>query len=162
VTPRPATPADVSELVRVINVAYQVEAHVFIDERTSASDIRERLGRSNAAFLVIDDDESGVSAGTLAGAVYVETKGGRGYFGMLAVDPSKQGRGLGRALVRAAESYCAAAGCTDLDIDVVDLRTELPPFYQALGFTRVGATPYAEPDRVRQPVQLVHMTKSLV
>lgn len=146
----------------MINLAYQVEAHLFLDERTSVPDVRERLDRTNATFLVIDADDAGVPRGTLAGAVYVEIDDGRGYFGMLAVDPSRQGRGLGRALVHAAESHCAAAGCTDLDLDVVDLRTELPPFYHALGYTRVGATPYGDPERTRQPMQLVHMTKSLV
>ena len=45
---------------------------------------------------------------------------------------------------------------------MVDLRTELPPFYHALGFTRVGATPYDDPERTRRPLQLVHMTKSLI
>ena len=99
---------------------------------------------------------------TIRYQVWQEVDDDRGYFGMLAVDPSRQGRGLGRALVQAAESFCAAAGCTDLDIDVVDLRTELPPFYHALGFTPVGATPYGDPERTRQPMQLVHMTKSLV
>ena len=34
----------------------------------------------------------------------------RGYFGMLAVDPAQQGKGLGRLLVQTAETHCRAAG----------------------------------------------------
>lgn len=161
-TPRTATVADVPELVRVINLAYRVEAEMFHGNRTSELDVRERLGRPNATFLAIDDDSAGAASGALVGAVYVEVREGRGYFGMLAVDPSRQGQGLGRVLVRAIEEHCAKVGCTDLDLDVVDLRAELPGFYTAMGFTRTGSMPYPDPSHTKQPVHLIQMTKSLV
>jgi predicted N-acetyltransferase YhbS len=156
---RLATLDDVPELVRVINRAYEVEADMFVDKRTDDADVRERLARPNACILVVDDDAS--NGRVLAGAVYVETRGERGYFGPLAVDPDRQGRGLGRELVRAAERHCASAGCVFLDLDMVDLREELPRFYSALGFTMIGRTPYPDPSRTQRPVQLVHMTKPI-
>ena len=145
----------------MINLAYRVEADMFHGERTSEPDVRERLGRANATFLAIDDDAADAGPRRLAGAVYVEVRDRRGYFGMLAVDPSWQGRGLGRLLVRAVEDYCAKAGCVELDLDVVDLRTELPGFYHALGFTRTGSIPYPRPSETKQPVHLIQMTKRL-
>jgi len=160
-TIRTATPTDVIALVRVINLAYMVEAHIFHGLRTNEAEVRERLSRPNACFLVIDDAAAPLDAPRLAGAVYVETRGDRGYFGMLAVDPDAQGRGLGRRLINAAEEHCRAAGCTFMDIDVVDQRTELPAFYAAFGFAAVGATPYADSSATKVPVQLIHMTKSL-
>lgn len=161
-TIRRATLADVAALVGVINRAYRVEAHLFRDERTDEADVRERVGRANACFLVIDAAAEGAgSDGRLVGAVYVETRRDRGYFGMLAVDPDRQGRGLGRRLVAAAEAHCRAAGCRCMDIDVVDLRTELPGFYESLGYAAVSATPFADTSRVYQPVNLVLMTKAL-
>ena len=129
--------------------------------RTSDADIRERLDRPNATFLAIDDDAIDAPPGRLAGAVFVEVNEGRGYFGMLAVDPGKQGQGLGRVLVRAIEEYCANAGCADLDLDVVDLRVGLPDFYEALGFARTGLVPYPDPSHTKRPVHLIQMTKSL-
>lgn len=165
VTPRAAriaTLADVPELVRVINLAYRVEADMFHGARTSTQDVRERLARPNATFLALDDDAADSPPGRLIGAVYVEMRERRGYFGMLAVDPSKQGQGLGRVLVRCVEEHCARAGCLDLDLDVVDLRTELPGFYNALGFTPTGAIPYPRPSETKQPVHLIQMTKPLV
>jgi ribosomal protein S18 acetylase RimI-like enzyme len=158
---RVATAADLPEVLRVTNLAYQVEATMFHGERTSEAELRDRLARPNAAFLVLDDDAPGAQPGALIGSVYVETRGERGYFAMLAVDPDRQGRGLGRQLVRAAEAHCQAAGCRFLDIDVVDLRIELPGFYHALGFTRSGQTPYPDPAHTRRPVQLIRMTKPL-
>ena len=57
---------------------------------------------------------------------------------MLAVDPAEQGKGLGRAMVRAAEDYCRTKGCSALDLLVINLRTDLPPFYRRLGYKEVG------------------------
>ena len=154
---RLATPDDVPELVRVINLAYVVEADMFFGQRTNDADVRERLSRENATFLVIDGEQPGI----LAGAVYVEHEAERGYFGMLSVDPSHQGRGLGRMLVKAAEIYCEDAGCRVLDLTVVHLRAGLPDFYQALGFERVGQIPYPDASLTKQPVELIQMSKEL-
>lgn len=158
--PRRATPADVAEIVRVINLAYQVEATMFHGERTSEAEVFERLGRPNGTFLVLDDTTA--TTGTrLAGAVYVETRDDRGYFAMLSVDPTHQGRGLGRTMVGAAEAHCRDAGCRIMDIDVVDLRSELPGFYAALGFRPTDSTPFPDPTKTKQPVRLVRMEKPL-
>lgn len=134
---------------------------MFHGTRTNDADIRDRIARPNATFLALVDDTDEQRPGALAGAVYVEIDGDRGYFGMLAVDPAWQGRGLGRALVRAAEEHCRASGCAVMDLDVVDLRSELTSFYGALGYTAVGDSPYAHPEQTKQPVRLIHMTKSL-
>ena len=155
-TVRLATPDDVAALVRVINRAYVVEAHIFHGDRTSEAQVRERLGMPNACFLVIDDADA---PGTLAGAVYVEMRGARGYFGMLSVDPNRQGLGLGRALINAAEHHGRAAGAEFMDIDVVEQRPELPGFYAAFGYSAISATPY--PHATKIPVRMVRMTKAL-
>ena len=155
---RVATLADVNDLVRLINLAYVVEAEMFRSDRTSDADLRDRIARPNAVILTFDDTGA---AGALAGSVYVELHGDRAYFGMLSVDPSQQGRGLGRALVRAAEEYAGARGCTAMDLDVVDLRSELTSFYGSLGYTAVGEAPYPHPEDTKVPVRLIRMTKSI-
>lgn len=147
--------ADAPALVRLINSAYRVEAFFLVGDRTSAPEVVAKLGAPASDFLVIDD------AGGLAGAVHVEVRGERGYFGLLSVDPSHQGQGLGRVLVEAAEAHCRAAGCLALDIDVVNLRTELPPFYAKFGFRPTGVTPFPAPAKLKQPVHLVVMSKPL-
>src|SRR5262245_28983235 len=115
------------------------------------------MARPDASFLVVDDTDSC----RLAAAVYVEIRGERGYFAMLSVDPAAQHRGLGRALISAVEDHCRDAGCRVLDIEVVDLRQELPAFYTRLGFAPTGEAPFPDPHKLRRPAKLVVMSKAI-
>ncbi|HSA56694.1 MAG TPA: GNAT family N-acetyltransferase [Gemmatimonadaceae bacterium] len=154
---RRAAPADGSALVRVINRAYRVEEFFVVGDRTTDDDVARRLALPGAAFLVVDDEEPG----RLAGAVFVEVRKDRGYFGLLSVDPDRQRRGLGRLLVRAAEAHCRAAGCRFMDLDVVNLRRELPGFYRSLGYEDTGSAPFPAGERLRREAHLVVMSKAL-
>jgi GNAT superfamily N-acetyltransferase len=156
--PRTATASDIPALVRVINRAYDIERFFVTGTRTSEPDVAERLQRPNAAFLVVDD---GGFPDDLAGAVYVDIRGARGYFAMLAVDPRRQGNGLGRLLVTAAEEHCRKAGCTFVDIEVVNLRTELPAFYAKFGYAPYTTAPFPTAERLSRSAHLVVMTKPL-
>jgi GNAT superfamily N-acetyltransferase len=155
--PRLACAADVAALVRLINAAYRVEDFFVHGDRTGEADVRAHLDTRGGCFLVLD----GEAPGELAGAVYVEVRGDRGYFGMLSVDPGRQRQGLGRLLAAAAEAHCRTAGCQVLDIDVIDLRRELPAFYAALGFEPAGVGPFPDPDKLRRPAHVVVMSKRL-
>jgi GNAT superfamily N-acetyltransferase len=154
---RTAHEGDIPALAQLINAAYRVEAFFIRGDRTSEAEIRAQLADPRVAFLVIE----GRSPGTLAGAVCSEVRGDRGYFGLLSVDPDRQGEGLARVLIDAAEAHCRAAGCTALDITVVNLRTELPLFYAKFGFRPVGTAPFPAPGKLRQPIHLVLMSKPL-
>lgn len=156
---RAAQTSDVPELVRVINRAYHVEEFFVRGERTDVAQIRERLMRVGASFLVVDDL---ATPGRLAACVYVERRDDRGYFGMLAVDPDRQGLGLGRLLVQAAEDHCRAQGCRFLDISVVNLRRELPAFYARFGFAPFAIAPFHDPEKLTRAAHLVLMTKPLI
>jgi GNAT superfamily N-acetyltransferase len=156
---RVAGDADVPELVRLINRAYAVEGFFVSGDRTNPSQVRDRMRRTTSYFLAIDDPEV---VERLAACVWVEVRGDRGYFGMLAVDPERQGRGLARLLVRTVEDHCRAAGCRFLDISVVNLRTELPAFYHQFGFAPYGTAPFHEPHTLTRAAHLVLMTKPLV
>lgn len=154
---RLAVTSDAGALTRLINSAYRVEAFFIIGDRIAEPEVLTRIEGDDSDFLVVD----AAAAGGLSGAVYVERRAERGYFGLLSVDPDVQGTGLGRILVEAAEAHCRAAGCGALEIDIVNLRTELPSFYAKFGFTPVGVTPFPTPGKLKQPVHLVQMRKSL-
>jgi ribosomal protein S18 acetylase RimI-like enzyme len=158
-TVRPATADDVPALLRVINRAYRVETFFVTGDRVTPAQVEERFRRPHAVFLVIDDPEPG----RLAGCVFVEARHERGYFGLLSVDPDRQKQGLGRALVQAAEEHCRAAGCRVIDLDMVNLRQELPGFYRGLGYETIGQAPFPEEQapRLLRDAHVVVMSKAL-
>jgi GNAT superfamily N-acetyltransferase len=151
-TIRDATAADATLVTRIVNRAYEIE-RVFIDgDRTSPEEVVGYL--DGGRFLILEEDNEPV------GCVYVEVSGDRGYFGMLAVLPDFQGGGRGRALVDAVEDACRAAGCSVVDLHVVDLRDELHAFYRRLGYTLRGEKPWSEP-RLKRPARFIVYSKSL-
>jgi GNAT superfamily N-acetyltransferase len=150
---RPATTDDAPKLAALVTLAYRVETFFVDGDRTDASDVLKRLERGE--FLVLEEEAA------LVGCVYVEARGAIGYFGMLSIDPRRQGEGLGARLVAAAEQWCARKGCAVVEIEVVDLRTELPPFYRKLGYADLGTRPFPDPERCKLPCHFIVMRKAL-
>ena len=142
-------------MARLINSAFAVET--FIDgQRTNEAELLERMQKGE--FLLACD-----RAGELVASVYVEVRGSRGYFGMLAVDPQRQGNGLGGRMVEAAEEDCREKGCTAMDLTVLSLRPELPPIYRKLGYVENGVEEF-RPSRPLKPGVECHcivMSKAL-
>jgi GNAT superfamily N-acetyltransferase len=151
---RDARGEDVPALVSVINAAYRVEEFFVAGPRTSSAEIEGML--RSGGFLLAEAED-----GPVAGCVYVGRRGERGYFGLLSVDPALQGRGLGRRLVAAAEARLRDEGHREVEILVVDVRTELLPFYEGLGYRRVGEEPFSEGYELRMPCRFVVMRKAL-
>lgn len=156
---RIATADDIPALVTLINEAFLVET--FLDgPRTNTSKLAEMMCRGK--FLIAESvGEGGVQ---LDASVYVEKRGERGYFGMLAVNGSRRGTGLGRLMVDAAEKHVYKQGCTHMDITVLSLRTELPPFYRKLGYEETGTKPFdASPQKLTDGLECwcVVMSKEL-
>jgi GNAT superfamily N-acetyltransferase len=86
---------------------------------------------------------------------------GRGHFAMLSVDPPLQGHGLARVLMKAIEDHCRAARCETVEIEVVNLREELPAFYDAMGYTPSDTAPFPDKGKLRRDAHMVRMTKRL-
>jgi len=151
---RPAEPADVDSLARLINLAFRVEQPFIEGERIDPDGVRAYMEKGK--FLLAED-----SAG-LAGCVYVELRGERGYLGLLGVDPPRQGTGLGRKLMGAAENYLREAGCRGVDLRIISPRTPLPAFYRRLGYVETGTAPFAPGVPLKVPGHYILMSKSLV
>ena len=127
---RLATTADEASIISVTNAAFAIET--FLEgTRTDEEGLTAMMRKG--IFLVAEED------GQLVASVYIEIRGLRGYFGMLAVHPTKQGKGLGRVMVDAAEDHCRQQGCNAMDITVLSLRPELPPLYRKLGYVETGS-----------------------
>lgn len=158
VTVRRAGAADVPEVVRVTNAAYVVESFFIDGTRTNVDEVAMLLAQPQSAFLVIDDPDV---PGTLRASVYTETRGDRGYFAMLAVEPAHQGTGLARRLLGQVEDHCRAAGCRRLDFDMINLRAELPAFYARFGFVQVGTSEMGDRHKLKMECYRINMSKPL-
>jgi predicted N-acetyltransferase YhbS len=145
---------EATALAGIINRAFVVEGFFKIVDRTSPADVAE-LMQSGATFLVAEND------GVAIACVLVKAKEATGYFGMLSVEPAQQGRGLSRLLIDASEAFLRDRGCREVEIEIVNLRTELPSFYEKFGYTKTGERPYPTPDLSNQPCHFIVMTKPL-
>lgn len=151
---RTAKAEDGENIASLVNTAFRPERFFIDGDRTNPEKVRALMQKGK--FLLAED------AGTLTGCVYVELRQERGYFGLLAVQPRRQRAGLGSALIAAAEEYCRAAGCRFMDLTVVNLRIELPPFYHRHGYVESGTLPFPSEQTPNQPCHLVRMSKPLV
>jgi hypothetical protein len=52
-------------------------------------------------------------------------------------------------------------GCRVIEIRILNLRTELPPFYRALGFVETGVTDPVDDPFSRKPYHFILMSKGL-
>jgi predicted N-acetyltransferase YhbS len=83
------------------------------------------------------------------------------HFGPLAVLPEWCGRGVGRALIYKAMEMARSKGARTVEISVINLRDELVPFYERMGFVKCGEAPYPLPERLSRPCHFVLYKKDL-
>jgi ribosomal protein S18 acetylase RimI-like enzyme len=149
---RTAVQSDIDSLARLINSAFRVEQPFIEGDRINPDGVRAYMEKGK--FLLAEDSSA------LAGCVFVELRGDRGYLGLLGVDPSRQGTGLGRKLMDAAENFFREAGCTAVDLRVISERTSLPAFYRHRGYVETGTAPFAPDVPAKVPCHYVLMTKT--
>jgi GNAT superfamily N-acetyltransferase len=150
---RTAQLEDAENIARLVNAAFRPERFFIDADRTNPEKVRALMQKGK--FLLTEE------AAVLTGCVYVELRDERGYFGLLAVDPESQRSGLGSRLVAAAEEYCRAAGCGIMDLTIVNLRIDSPPFYRRLGYVESETLPFPPDQHPNQPCHLVRMSKAL-
>ena len=113
---REATVEDVPEVLAVINRAYVVEAPFIRGDRVTAADIRDTISTPSSAYLVMLDSPG--PEASIIGALKIELNGKRAHVGPIAVEPARQGTGVGKAIVAAAEEYGRERGNAHLDLCV--------------------------------------------
>jgi GNAT superfamily N-acetyltransferase len=88
----------------------------------------------------------------------------KGYFAMLAIDPAHQKKGIymktlhdqkgiAKIVINFLETYAAKLGCVVMEIDVVNIRTQLHKFYNALGYIQTTTKPYVLEGAFEEQVQ---------
>jgi ribosomal protein S18 acetylase RimI-like enzyme len=137
-----ATPNDVSQLTKLINVAYRGDGShqgwtseedilggIRIDEPT----LSHLLTQENIKVLKCTDQ-----ADDILGTVCLELKSSELYLGMFAVSPAAQGLGIGKALMAAAVQFALANHCKQITITVISTRTALIQWYERQNYRPTG------------------------
>ncbi len=152
---RVATMPEAKAITDVINAAFRKAESFLIDrDRIDLEKVQSLL--QTGEFLVSDEE------GVVIGCVYLEMRNDRSYLGLLAVDPKLQNLGLGSKLMNAAEDHCRKAGSRFMDIQIVNLRNELPDFYHRRGYVETGTAPFTAGLNPKLPCHFVKMSKPLV
>jgi ubiquinone/menaquinone biosynthesis C-methylase UbiE/GNAT superfamily N-acetyltransferase len=126
----------VGRLANLVNRVYAVaEDGLWIEgaTRTTVREIRDLIAQGEIAVATIARD--------LAGCVRIrELDGVRGEFGMLAVAPSRRGRGIGGALVRFAEQRSRKRGHRTIELELLVPRGWVHPSKRSLDewYRRIG------------------------
>lgn len=142
---RRATAADCAALARLVNSAYRgesskqgwtTEADLLGGQRTSAALLAAELEQPGLEQMLAFD-ESGRLVGTYRWEPDPDGSTD-GYVGMITVEPTLQGAGLGRALIADAERRTREHGCPGLVMWVIAQRDELRAFYARCGYRDTG------------------------
>ena len=103
-----------------------------------ASDIALARRNPNATVLV------GRTGGAIAATAMVGHDGHRGWVYYVAVDPDRQKKGFGRAMMDAAEAWLRAAGVPKLQLLVRRENAKAGAFYQSIGYEEADIIVFAK------------------
>lgn len=95
-----------------------------------AADIRFLRASGHGELLVAEAE------GRVVGTVMVGHDGHRGWVYYMAVEPTRQGLGLGTRLLRAAEDWAAGRGVRKLELMIRDSNAAVAGFYRSCGYER--------------------------
>ena len=93
-----------------------------------AADFRMALANATSAVLLALDGDA------LVGSVMVGFDGHRGWVYYLAADPARRGRGIARALMKAAEQWLIERDCPKIQLMVRGDNLTAKRFYAAIGY----------------------------
>lgn len=157
---RPAQKEDLQAVFDLINDAYQVETGC---EGPAFKKTLRLLDLAEAEELFAPDAHLAVAeqGGRIVGAISYRAVPAGVYFGPFAVSPRAQGRGVGRALMAHVEAFGRATGAANVEISVVNVRSDILPLYEKLGFVAVGTEPFPAPERCTREVHMVVLHKPL-
>lgn len=139
---RDAGPEDVQDVLVLVESAYRglssregwtTEADLLEGQRTDAESVAAIVADPDAAVLLAE------GADGLLGCCELRRSEGGAYFGMFAVRPKLQGRGVGRRLITHADAEAVRRwDAAALEMTVIGQRTDLIAWYERLGFAATG------------------------
>jgi len=163
------TATDIPALVILVNSAYRgdsskkgwtTEADLLDGVRVVPETLLEQINTKEQHFLkAINED------GQIVGCVSLLEKGNKIYLGMLTVEPTIQGGGIGKFLMNASEAYAKKLGKIAIEMTVISVRAELIAYYERRGSQHTGEKrPFPNDPKFgiqKQPLEFIVMEKAV-
>ena len=144
---RSATRADAPKVAALVNAAYgQYVERIGMLPRPMTDDYVEVI--ENGRVTVAE------SEGTIVGVIVLAIDNEGFVLDNVAVDPSRRGEGLGKALLKLAEAEARHAGFDSIHLYTHEKMTENLAIYSRLGYVGYDR-------RFRDKITLIFMTKRL-
>lgn len=149
---------DSEAIATLVNSAYRgdyakkgwtTEAGLIDGTRTAPAMIQDIINNPDATILKYERDSKIISV------VELKVNQGKLYLGMLTVEPSIQGGGIGKEMLSAAENFAKKMNCKAIYMRVLTVRQELIDWYKRHGYSETGERfPFSFTDpRMGQPKQ---------
>ena len=149
---RTATQADVNRLLCLIHSSYRgeesrkgwtTEADLLVSNRIDEAGMLAKIIDPSGVMLVATSEVSEGVPVACCELRILDQNDGMGFLGLLAVDPLRQGLGLGKQILRIAEGYARETlGMKRLELQVIGIRMELIAWYLRRGYKRSGERPF--------------------
>ncbi|MCZ4225120.1 GNAT family N-acetyltransferase [Pedobacter rhodius] len=164
-----ASLSDVPVLNKLINSAYRgeeskkgwtTEENILGGIRIDEEALTEYFEKAHVNILKYTNEE-----GIIIGTVNLELRPDDLYLGVFAVSPLAQGKGIGKALLQAAEAFAIENGRKKIAITVISSREELISWYVRNGYVATGQTIVFEEIKGRfgdpkiEDIKLIEMEK---
>jgi len=140
-----ATGGDVDAIVDLVESAFRghasragwtTEADLLDGRRTGPDEISAIVADPDQCILVERDPD-----GSLLASVVLKREGEAAWLGMLSVQPTRQGAGVGRRVVEGAEAWARTHwDSRRIRMTVIVQRAELIAWYERRGYCRTGET----------------------
>jgi ribosomal protein S18 acetylase RimI-like enzyme len=143
---RDATRADLARVIALVTSAYRgdasragwtTEADMLGGQRTDEEAVGALIDNPDGVILLAERDGELIACANVSRSE--DGVPGEGYFGMFAVEPTRQGGGIGNAVLAEAERILQTRfGCRTAVMTVIERRTELIPYYERRGWKKTG------------------------
>jgi GNAT superfamily N-acetyltransferase len=138
-----AAQSNVPAILHLVQSAYRgdasragwtTEADYLDGQRIDAAGILEAIDKPDSYVLLAKREN------VILACAHIERRHDECYFGMFAVQPGMQGKGMGKALLAHAEQQASRLwGSLAISMTVIDLRDDLIAWYERRGYARTGA-----------------------
>lgn len=165
-----AVPDDIPPITTLLNRAYRgeeskkgwtTEEHLIGGDTRSTNKLtKETMDTPGSVFLKYTEAD-----GILTGCVNLQQHDKKLYLGMFSVDPQRQGTGIGKEILNAAEEYCQHINCCIIYMSVISVRSELIDWYKRNGYIDTGVRkPFAEDGITgyhKMPLEFMFLEKTI-